>query len=126
MIEWLVSKGGSTLVGDESFVYFRRNGKTVGIVSLHVDDIQGAGNDEFMKTVMDELEKDFKISNRETNSFKYTGVDVCRKENGDICISQEDYKDSLKEIEIDPSSDNQKKLNRAEFKEFRGAVGKLH
>ena len=64
-------------------------------------------------------------SRREYNKFRYTGVDVERLETGDILESQEDYVKNLEEIEIEEDSENRRPLTKEEYKEFRGALGKL-
>ena len=100
VIEELLKLGGKTMVGDESMVYFHFHGKLSGIVSIHTDDFQMAGTAEFKEKVADKIVGLFKISKRETKTFKYTGVDVCQEENGDIVIRQTQYKDSLEEIPV--------------------------
>ena len=125
VIESMIKLGGRTLCGDESFVYYLRDGKLVGLVSIHVDDFQGTGNDWFFRQVMDELCKMFKISKREVEHFKYTGVNVSH-DNGEIVIDQDDYKESLEEIHIEASEDNAKPLTKTQFKQFRGMSGKLN
>ena len=117
--------GGQTLVGDESFLFFHKDGKLVGLIALHVDDFQGAGTPQFFVDVLDQICSKFKISKREKGSFKYTGVNV-RKESDGIVIDQKDYFESLEEIEIDPKDDNKRSLNKEEYKKFRGVTGKLN
>jgi hypothetical protein len=56
-------------------LYFCKDGQLIGVISLDVDDCPGAGNEGFKKEVMDMIEKEFKISKRETNKFRYIGVD---------------------------------------------------
>ena len=117
--------GGRTLVGDESFLYFHKAGKLIGLIALHVDDFQGAGTTDFFRGVMDKICLKFKISKREKENFKYTGVNV-RKIGNEIVLDQNDYAESLKEIKVDPKDDNKRALTREEYKEFRGATGKLN
>ena len=124
VVQYLISLGGKTLVGDESFLYFHKKAVLIGMINLHVDDFQGAGNDEFKKGVMDNIEKEFKISKRELSSFKYTGIDVIKTDDG-IEINQDAFKNSLVTIEIEKDADNKRPLNKDEFKSFRGAAGKM-
>ena len=119
VVEYLISLGGRTLVGDECLLYFHIEKKLVGIVELHVDDFQGAGSDWFEKHVMDAIENKFKLSKRESQIFKYTGIDVMTKPDGSIEINQEAYKDTLETIDIDNNADNERPLNKEEFKKFR-------
>jgi hypothetical protein len=127
VVELLISLGCKTLVGDESFLYYHYHvdGKLEGCLTVHVDDFQLAGTARFKEKVSDVIAKKFKISKREEESFKFTGVDVSRIENGDIIIGQEAYKNSLDYVPIVDDDDVDKSLTKDEFKSFRGASGKL-
>ena len=126
VILFLKELGGKTLVvGDESFLYFHKDGKLVGLIALHVDDFQGAGTNELFMNVMDKICSKFKISKRERGNFKYTGVNV-RKTGDEIVLDQNDYVESLQEIDVDPKDDNKRALTKEEYKKFRGATGKLN
>ena len=125
VILFLKELGGKTLIGDESFIYFQKDGKLFGFISLHVDDFQGSGTPEFFRKVMDQICVKFKISKREHGSFKYTGVNV-RQEGNEIVIDQLDYAESLVEIEVNPKDENKRPLTKEEYKKFRGVTGKLN
>ena len=125
VMEVMLELGGRTLVGDESLIYFHKEGKLLGLISLHVDDFQGAGSELFFRTVMDPLSNKFKISKREIQKFRFTGVDVEGQENGDVQISQESYVEALEKINIKNDDNDKRSLNREEFKLYRGLVGKL-
>ena len=125
VVEFLISLGCRTLVGDESFLYYRVEGVLEGCITLHVDDFQLAGTETFKRNISDVIVKKFKISKREEESFKFTGVDVSRNETGEIVISQEAYKDSLEYVPVEEEGETEKMLSKEEFKLFRGASGKL-
>ena len=125
VMQVMTKLGGKTLIGDESLIYFHKNNKLIGLISLHVDDFQGAGNSDFFEDIMDEIANEFKISKREKGKFRFIGVDVERKADGSINISQETYKESLATIEVKNSEDNTRGLTKEEFKMYRGAIGKL-
>ena len=55
VVEQMLKLGGKTLLGDESLIYFHNHNKLEGLVSLHVDDFQGAGTSWFFNKVMDGL-----------------------------------------------------------------------
>ena len=74
---------------------------------------------------MNAISQRFKISKREVQSFRFTGVDVNGSENGDVTISQISYADSLEKIDVNPNDDLARPLNRTEYKSYRGLVGKL-
>ena len=125
VVEYLISLGGRTMIGDECVIYFHVDGYLRGMVTIHVDDFQSGGDPYFRKNVMDKLAEMFKISKREITKFKYTGVDVEHCDDGSIIIDQDAYKDSLKTISMDGKDDLERSLNKKEYKEFRGAAGKL-
>ena len=125
VIMFLKELGGKTLIGDESFIYFQKDGRLFGFISLHVDDFQGSGTTDFFENVMDNICEKFKISKRERGAFKYTGVNV-RQEGKEIIIDQLDYAESLEEIDINPKDDNKRPLTKDEYKKFRGITGKLN
>ena len=125
VVEFLLKLGGRTMVGDESMIYFHKDGYLRGLITVHVDDFQGAGDEYFKKMVMDKLAEAFKISKRENKKFKYTGIDVELLDDGSIILDQEAYKDGLKTIPVDTQEDPNKNLNKKEFKDFRGAAGKI-
>jgi hypothetical protein len=115
VMEVMMELGGRTLVGDESLVCFHKDGQLIGLISLHVDDFQGAGMEYFFRSVMDAISQRFKISKREVQSFRFTGVDVNGTENGYVTISQMSYADSLEKIDVDPNDDLARPLNRKEL-----------
>ena len=124
VIEFLISLGCKTLVGDESFLTHHINGKLDGCIILHVDDFLLSGENDFRVMVRDAIADKFKISKHEKDDFKFTGVDVSRVENGNIFIGQEIYKTSLELIDV-LEGDDEKSLTKEEFRQFRGASGKL-
>ena len=97
-------------------LYFHKDSKLIGMVSLHVDDAQGVGNDTFRKEVMDKFAREFKISKRENVKFWNIGVDVTKHEKGNIVLDQESYKDELDEISIGKNKDPERNLTKDEFK----------
>ena len=121
----LVNAGCKSLVGDEALFYYHKDGKLQGIISLHVDDFQGAGTEVFQNDIMDRLENAFKISKKEIKDFKYTGVQIHQEDNGEVILSQKEYLASIEAIPVDPKAENEAKLNKPQFKEFRAASGKI-
>ena len=95
------------------------------MLSVHVDYFQGSRNSWFFINVMDRIATEFKISKREKRKFKYTGIDVELNPDRSIVLSQEAYRDSLEEIEVDSEEDGNRNLTKNEYKRFRGATGKI-
>ena len=123
--EVLQELGCKKVTGDDAmYTYHDEKGKLIGIVSLYVDDFNSAGTKDFHKKVTDPLQKRFTFGKKEEGSFRFTGLDILHTENG-IVVKQNDYRDSLEEVQIDNNDDPNRELNLKEYKQFRGAVGKL-
>ena len=113
------------LSGDEA-VYYKHSdqGKLEGMISTHVDDFDLAGTMEFVEMVAKEIERVLDVSTVESDSFRFTGIDVKKTETG-IEISMEDYAQSLEDINIREAKADEK-LTREELKIYRKYVGKLN
>ena len=118
MMDLLLKLGCKPIVGDETLLYYHSKQGLEGVIGLHVDDILGGGTPNFKEKMMDVVENTFACSKRESNIFRYTGAYIELQNSGEILISQLDYVDNLKEIDVDKSSDNRRPLTRKEFKEF--------
>ena len=116
VMDILLQLGCRPVVGVETLLYYRVEGKLEGLICLHVDDILAGGSVKFKENIMNQVEKRFACSKREINSFRYTGVDIERTENGDILTSQQAYVDNLEEYPVDNSEDNERLLSKEEFK----------
>ena len=120
----LLQLGCSVVSGDEAFFYYRKNGNLSGCVLTHVDDFYGGGDVDFKADIMDKIFERFKCSKREHGSFRFTGVDISKTDEG-IKMTQNHYVDSLEEVKIDDGINPKRDLNKEEFKKFRKATGKL-
>ena len=123
--EQIENLGMKTLSGDSSFFYLLKEGKLLGLCILHVDDFLVGGTSEFFDLIENNLLNKFTFGKVQCNKFKYTGINIEQKENGEIFIDQDDYIQSLKEIEIDKPTDKNEKLSRRMFKEYRALTGQL-
>ena len=54
--------GCKTLMGDEMSVYLSENNILHGVITIHVNDFQLARDEYFQTTVVDKLEKIFKMA----------------------------------------------------------------
>ena len=85
-----------TTIDKTTFYQQNQDGKIIGMVTIHVDDVLIAGNDEFYRNIQPAISK-FKIGKIEDSSFSYLGWEVQKEDNGTIRISQEKYRQSSKE-----------------------------
>ena len=91
---------------------------------MHVVDFLISGSKEFHKEVARKLKGIFTFGKVEIESFKFTGLNIVQKEDG-IYVDQNEYVQSIKEIEVKRNVDKEAKLSGKEFKAFRGLTGKL-
>ena len=123
--EQIEKLGMKTLSGDSSFFYLHKEGKLVGLCILHVDDFLIGGTSEFFRLIECHLLNKFTFGKVQCNKFKYTGINIEQKENGEILIDQNDYIKNLQPIMLDKPADKNEKLSRKMFKEYRALTGQL-
>ena len=107
------------LSGDGAFFNKFKKNKLDGICILHVDDFLISGSKEFQKEVLQKLKGRFTFGKIEVESFKFTGLNIVQKEDG-IYVDQNEYVQSINEIEVKRNVDKEAKLTPKEFKAFRG------
>ena len=66
----------NTLPADEPFNYKYEGGQIVGMVIMHVDDFQITGNNNFLRSLEEKLDKLLTFSKVERDMFRFTGIDV--------------------------------------------------
>ena len=114
-----------TLPGDEAFYYKNIGGDLKGMIITHVDDLQIAGNDFFIDSMLEKLSNTLTVSKVERSSFRFTGIDV-KKTSDEIEISMKDYADSIEEIKEIRKVKKSEPLSKVEMTFFRKYVGKLN
>ena len=112
------------ITGDEATYYYRVNNKTEGVIELHVDDFLVMGSNIFFETVVKSLKGRFKFGKIEKNEFRFCGIDIKVTPEGSY-VSQNEYVNAIKEIEVDSYDDLERPLTKEEFKAYRGVTGKL-
>ena len=122
--EVLKSIGLKVMEGDEAFSYLHRNGELRGTVITHVNNFTLAGNEDFIKEVLETVSREPTVSKIERDSFRYTGIDVSTVDDG-IEIVMEDYVASLEEVKEIRKAHNDDPLIMAELKILRKMTSKL-
>ncbi len=110
------------MLGDEAVFLFFRNGKLVGIVCVHVDDIIATGDGQFHVEVVDEIKKRFKISKDQEGNFTYTGMAIWTDSKGQVHMNQNKYIEEMEEIPVGIEDDMTDEKCKGVI---RQAVGKL-
>jgi hypothetical protein len=111
-------------LGDEAFYYYYKDGKLVGQVLTHVDDFFASGTKEFLAWIRSVLQKELQVSKIESNSFRFTGIDIQKVPEG-IRVSMEEYAKSLEDIENIREAPNDELLTKLELKVYRKMTGKI-
>ena len=124
----LIRMGATRIIGEEALNVFHEgegeNFGLSGLVGVHADDFNTMGTDDCYKKVTAKLQDVYVFSKVENHRYRFTGVDIKETSEG-IEGNQKTYSDSLQEIKIENGRDNDRPLTVQEYKEFRGAIGKL-
>ena len=122
--ERLMELGLHKVHSDGALFTYVKDGKLQGLIAIHVDDLMMAGNKRFQIDVEEKLQEFFKFSKVERNSFTYCGCYIVSKEDGTIELDQNDYIETLEQMErIDGEDDRD--LTEKEKKAVRGKIGAL-
>ena len=116
--------GMKEVSSDSGLFTMHLNGKLIGIICSHVDDLFIAGDEIFQAGVVRKLFNLFKFSKVENKKFKYLGCEVEKLENGNITLNQNDYIEKIAEVDL-PSRRNSSKVEETERRIIRRVVGEL-
>ena len=109
------------------FYKYDSGGNIAGIIGLHVDDFLHAGDAKFNITVIEEVNKEFKVGKNEKQNFVYTGFEFNQGQNG-IILNQNNY---VKNVETKPicagrALKKQEDLTEEERTNLRQMAGSLN
>ena len=110
--------------GNSALFTMHVDGKPIGLVCSHVDDLLMAGDSQFKQLLSDKILKMFQFSKIEWKKFKYLGCEVEKLDNGDISLNQNEYIQKLGTVDI-PTGWNSMKVSEKERKSIRKVVGEL-
>ena len=110
------------LTGDLAAFVCHQDGRLVGLVVIHVDDITLTGTEAWLDSITKELRMRFKISKEVIGDFVYTGINVVQDADGTIRLDQGHYVDGLEDIPKDTEKNMTPEEKRTLIKK---AAGKL-
>ena len=92
---------------------------------VHVDDGIMAGTEEFLKHMRPLLRRRWTIENFSENDFKFCGLWIQKKRNGDIHVTQDKYSEMVTEIPMTRARAAQvtQKMTPKEIKEVQSVAG---
>ena len=118
--------GMISLYAKSMFLWHNKSEELEGLITIHVDDFEYCGTAQWHIDVIDRLCNMFKISNQQTGSFKYVGLNI--EQNGnEIFVDQQAYIEELTEISIERNRKTQldELLTDDEKKTLRSISGQL-
>ena len=122
--EKLRNLGMHKVHSDGSLFTYVKNAKLQGFITTHSDDLILAGNDLFENEIKCNLKEMFQLSKIEGNAFKFCGCNIRSKPDGSMELDQNDYIESLEELEV-PRGDDTDELSKVEIKSVRKKIGEL-
>ena len=125
---YLKSLGAKKSCLDNALYLFKRQGKLIGFVLSHVDDLCFGGEPEFHNNVIAKVMKKYVIGAAEVESFIYTGWNLDQDSEG-ITITQKDYLEGVNLEEFEEfkphGQDNETRLTEGQSQKFMSMVGIL-
>ena len=113
---------------DPCLYYSWHDGKLDGCLAVHVDDLIATGTKHFEDTILQKLRDKFPFKHWKNNAGEFLGRMLEKKADGSIEISQQEYCDKLKTIDISRVRRRNKdeKLDEGEKSLLRGVAGGLN
>ena len=120
----LIQLGGKMCTYDPGLFIWHHENEIIGILGSHKDDFSYCGTTAFHAEVIDIIKKKFKISALASSSFKYLGLSISQDKSG-IKISQSEYIENLRAVEIPHNRSNDEKLTNEELSQLRSISGQI-
>ena len=95
----LIQHGFTSFALDPFAFVLRKRGKIHGVLSVHVDDVIGGGDETFDR-IRTTVRKDFDNESWDIGSFRFKGRQVSQMPNGEDAFDMEQYKHELEQIEV--------------------------
>lgn len=121
----LIKLGMKRCKYDEALFYLHVKNILVGIITVHVDDFLYGGTDQFHKIIVLPLQRIFEIGRICSTPMIYLGLLIDQTESK-IIVNQDQYIQSLEEVDIKDAKDSERMLKSAEHKEYRRICGRLN
>ena len=122
----LIKHGFTSCALDPCAVVLPKSGKIHGVLGVHVDDVEGGGDETFDRTTTT-VRKEFDFEAWDVGNFRFKGRQISLMASGEIVLDMEQYKHELAQIDVSKADKTKPEriLNSKEHTQFRGAVGNL-
>ena len=111
---------------DQGIFLFYHSTQLCGIITCFVDDMIYGGDADFEKNIITQLKTIFSIGTENHKTFSYVGIKVNQNDDKSITIDQQNYAESLQQLQLSGNRSPDDPLNEYEKKQFRGLVGQLN
>ena len=109
------------------FLVYRKGGLAVGVITTHIDDLLGCGEQDTLRRMEKFLSPRFVPVKVQKDNSTHTGRDVLRKDDGSVEITQKTITALLRPIATSPSlwRDRNRALSDEELQICQGNKGEL-
>ena len=109
------------------FFVFRGSGPAVGVMTSHIDDLLGCGEQDILAKMEKFLAGRFGPVKIQKDDFQHLGMDIVQKLDGSVEVSQKNFTDLLSPIETSPSlwKDRNRPLDDEELQVCQSKLGEL-
>ena len=113
---------------DPCLYYYYVGGKVAGTIALHVDDLVAGGTEAFQKDVLGPLRQMFPFKHWKVGAGDFLGKKLEQQADGSIKISQSDYAQQMKGIDLSRERRREKTecVSEEERKQMRGVLGAVN
>ena len=113
---------------DPCLYYHHKNGQLHGLLTIHVDDLITTGDAVFEEEILSRLKQKFPFKHWKQDEGEFLGRYVKRQPDGSIIVSQEEYCQKLKTIEVsrERRRERDRPLTDRERSQLRGVAGGLN
>ena len=120
----LLKLGCESIEYDKSVYIYIKDNVVRGFLVIHVDDFLSGGDSMFKENVLIPLKKTFKMGVNHKKKFRYIGWDIEQNDDG-IFVNQDQYMNSIQQMDISSVKDGECSLNEREKKRFQQILGQL-
>ena len=126
IVSFLEERGCSKLITDLAFLYYHKEGILHGIITIHVDDLQYCGSNDFESEVIQPMFTKFQFGMMQSRNFKCLGWEL-NQHDDHLTVDQLAYveeKVKLPNIDI-AGRDNDDPLTAEEISLMRATIGQM-
>ena len=125
--EHLLSDGWVESKLEPALFYLRQQGRLVGILVTHVDDLEGGVNEKVINSAFERSARALEFATNHYKDFIFRGREVRQNEQNHIDVSMKNYALSMKTVKVDSGrrKELRSELTPEELSVFQSSAGEL-